>query len=171
MAPNIEIPTHTGNKREQAIAYYKWVKETIKYKCSYWGTPEDTLRQGTGHCVAKSELLAHILRAKGIEVRLVEARPSSRKIFLTKISPTDLHVWIEAYINGEWLTLDPTPDSGIAHFLGDTEAGTHINGEHISYIARWDEIPRWYRDGYNSKMAAPFRVITNMQLAFHRRFK
>jgi len=168
---HVDIPEYAGTKREQAIVYYEWVKETVKYKCSYWGTPEDTLRQGTGHCIAKSELLAHILRAKGIRVRFVEARPSSRKIFIAKIGPTDLHVWTEAYINGKWLPLDPTPDSGIAHFLGDTEPGTHINGEHISYLARWGEIPRWYKDGYNSKIAAPFRLMTNIQLDFHRRFK
>ena len=169
--PHIEMPTYTGTKREQAIAYYKWVKETITYKCSYWGTPEDTLRQGTGHCVAKAELLAYILRAKGIKVRFVEARPSSRKICITKIAPTDMHVWIEAHIDGDWFTLDPTPDSSIAGLLGGTEPGTHLNEEYISYIVRWDEIPYWYREGYNSRMMAPFRVITNIELDFHRRFR
>jgi len=82
-----------------------------------------------------------------------------------------MHVWVEVYVNGDWLTLDPTPDSGIAHYIGDTKPGTHLNEDCITYTTRWDEIPYWYKGGYNSKIMALYRLITNSELAFHRRFK
>ena len=154
---------------EQAVADYEWVKENIKYRCSYWGTPQDTLEQGSGHCSAKAELLVDLLTSHGIKARYVEGRPSSGKLFITKLIFSDVHIWVEACVNGEWLTLDPTPDSGIVCLLGDTEPGTHLNEP--TYITRWDELPPWYKEGYNSFPMAPFRFLTNVQLAYYRHFK
>lgn len=154
---------------EQTVADYEWVKENIKYRCSHWGDVEDTLEQGTGHCGAKTELLVHLLRTHGMEARYVEGRPTSHKLPITKLIFSDVHFWVEAKVDGEWLTLDPTPDSGIICLLGDTEPGTHLN-EPI-YITRWDELPPWYKEGYNSLLMAPFRWATNVKLAYYRHFK
>ena len=169
--PELVVPDYTGTEYEQATAYYEWVKEEVEYRFSHWGTPEDTLKQGCGHCGVKAELLGDILSDRGMDVRFVEGRPSFQELIITKTAFMDLHIWLEVYVDGDWLTLDPTPDSGIVCLLGDTVPGSHLNDTYITYIVRWDEIPYWYREGYNDLAVVPLMLITNAQIDYHRMFK
>ena len=86
---------------------------------------------------------------------------------MMRLAVFDVHFWVEARLGNKWLTLDTAPDSGITHFLGDTKPGTHLTNP--EYITRWDELPPWYKDGYNMLLFSPLRVLTNIPLALLRR--
>jgi len=152
---------------KQAITDYNWVKENILYRFSNWGVPEQTLLQMSGACGAKTELLGELLELHGINVRYVEGRPLPKILPIARIATLDVHFWIEARIGGKWLTLDPTPDSGIEHFLGETSPGTHLIEPR--YVGRWNKIPHWYKRCLNHPLIIPVRYISNIKLAYYRR--
>lgn len=152
---------------EAAVAEYLWVKESIKYAFPYWGDVTRTLTSRQGHCGIKAELLVSRLRARGTEARYVEGRPSAGNLPILKLAPFSVHFWVEARVNGRWLTLDPTPDSGIVCLSGDTEPGSYLGRP--EYITRWDEIPLWYKRLYNHPLFAPLRWISNLKLAYYRK--
>ncbi len=150
------------------VAEYLYVKEAVKYYCVRWNTPEYTDAKRKGHCGAKAELLAQRLKIRGIRTRIVEARPAfPRGVFLTIFAPFDCHFWLEAFADGNWITVDPSPYEGIVCFMGDTELGEHL-GQKYRYIKRWSELPYWYRDAYNIWLVAPIRWLTNIQIMFIR---
>jgi transglutaminase-like putative cysteine protease len=152
---------------KQVIADYSWVKEHILYRFANWGVPEQTLLQTSGACGAKAELLGELIELHGIKVRYVEGRPLPMIVPLSRIPALNCHFWVEARIGNKWLTLDPTPDSGIEHFLGKTTPGTHlINPE---YIGRWNKIPNWYARCFNHPLIRPLRYASNLKLAYCRR--
>ena len=156
----------------EAIGAYYWVKENIKYCWAPWRGPEYTVAIRKGHCGAKSELLVSMLRKRGIPARYVEGREISGARHLipgltTLIPALNIHFWLEANIDGEWLTLDAAHDSGIAHFLGDTEPGVHLG--QCARELRWEELPIIYKRLYNNPFFAPVRLIINTGLAYHRR--
>ena len=153
---------------ETVVSEYRWVKENIKYSLSCWGDTKHTLASKRGHCGAKSELLVSRLRSRGIKARYVEGRPLNASLPILKLAPFSVHFWVEARVDNKWLTLDPSPDSDIACFSGDTGQGSHLGSP--QYIVRWEEIPSWFKKLYNYPIFAPFRWLSNIKLAYHRRF-
>ncbi len=159
---------------DEAVQAYQSVKEGIKYASPpHWGSPEQTLRERRGHCGMKSEVLVAMLRDRGFKARYVEGRQVGlRSTWMMRILLSlglvmfDAHIWVEAFIDNGWLTLDSSPDSGIAHCLGDTKPGTHLGNP--KQVARWNEIPAWYRDGYNMKLFFPLRFAAGIELALRR---
>jgi len=153
---------------EIVMREYRYVKDAVKYYCVRWGAPEYTEARRKGHCGAKAELLAQRLKAQGIKTRIVEARPSPPGgALLTLFAPFDCHFWLEAFADGCWITLDPSPDQGIACVMGDAEPGKHLEQDY-RYIKRWSELPYWYQDAYNSPLVTPLRWATNIQIALVR---
>ena len=148
---------------EEAVSDYLWIKEHIKYYFPYWGDTTRTLAKMRGHCGMKAELLASSLKARGIETRY-----AGGKIPRSRAGPFYImHFWVEAKVDGQWLTLDPTPDSGITDWLGDTKPGTHL--ETHEHITRWGEIPVKYKKLYNRLPVILLRWIFNIKLAYHRK--
>ena len=148
---------------EEAVSEYLWVKESIKYSFPYWGDTTRTLTEKRGHCGMKAEVLVSRLRARGIKARYVGG-----KVPMSKVGPFNIHFWVEAEVDGQWLTLDPTPDSSITCLLGDTEPGTHL--ENLEHITRWDEIPAKYKKLYNHPPVSLLRWIFNIKLAYYRKW-
>ena len=72
----------------------------------------------SGHCEYFASALTLMLRSVGIPARLVTGFAEGR---WDKYSNTLLieqrhaHAWVEAFVDGRWLVLDPTPASGIAN--------------------------------------------------------
>lgn len=62
-----------------------------------------TLRTQKGICFDYASLLAAMLRAQGIPARLVMGQASPENV---------LHAWNQAYINGNWVHMDPTFHDG-----------------------------------------------------------
>lgn len=164
-------------KYNSAIQSYYWVKENIKLDTPlHWGDVTETLLRMKGHCAMKSEVLVFQLRNKGINARLVEGHTvrikntfAQRLVLWLGLVPYDVHVWVEALINSEWITLDPTPDSGIAYLIGDTKLGTHLGSPEQIYY--WDEIPKWFKDTYNMPLSFPLRLFSRIELKFRRYIK
>jgi len=151
---------------EEAVAEYRWVKENIRYALSLWGDTVRTMARRRGHCGIKAELLVSRLRARGIEARYVEGRPMGENLPMMRLAPFNVHFWVEARVDGRWLSLDPTPDSGIVCFSGDTQPGSYLGRP--DYITRWHEIPLWYKRLYNYSLFAPLRWLSNLKLAYYR---
>jgi hypothetical protein len=152
---------------EEAVAEYSWVKENIRYAFSHWGDTTHTLARRQGQCGIKAELLVSRLRARGIEARYVEGRPMVGDLPMMKLAPFSVHFWVEARVDGGWLSLDTTPDIGIVCFCGDTQPGSYLG--HPEYITRWHEIPLWYKRLYNHPLFAPLRWLSNLKIAYHRK--
>ncbi len=65
-----------------------------------------------GHCEYFASSLALMLRAVGIPSRLVSGFKGGSVNTLTGayvVEQRHAHAWVEAYIDGKWVTLDPTP--------------------------------------------------------------
>ena len=65
----------------------------------------EILRQGTGDCTEYSRALTAVLRADGIPAREVSGMAYAGDEF-----GFAFHAWVEAYINGRWVAIDPTWD-------------------------------------------------------------
>jgi hypothetical protein len=61
----------------------------------------ECLRGGSGDAGAKSRLLVSLCRNRGIPARLVNG------LALSKSSKESAHVWVEAWVNGHWMPMDP----------------------------------------------------------------
>ncbi len=163
----------TISNYDLAVSLYTLVKDDIVYDLPCWDGPLYTIKVHKGHCGMKSELLVYLLRLVGIKCRLVEGRYNGMPDTLIAgilnrlgITLFDVHFWVEADLGSELLTLDPSPDPGIAHFSGDTVVGMHLGT--ATYITRWDEIPHWYKDAYNSRYIAFLIVLSRIELRIRR---
>lgn len=162
------------NDLQTAIASYHWVKENIEFAMPpRWGSVEETLRKRRGHCAMKSEVLVSRLLTAGIQARFVEGRKVHMATTLTQqltfklgLVIFDVHFWVEALVNREWLTLDPSPGSGIAHCIGDTVPGSHLGTP--EYLLRHKELPPWYKESYNMWIFAPLRFLNDIELRLRR---
>ena len=78
-----------------------------------------------GHCELFASTLALTLRARGIPTRYVVGFQLAEKnpwggYYIVR--DRDAHAWVEAYVNGRWLGLDPTPSAQFE--------ATHPDGDH-----------------------------------------
>ena len=72
------------------------------------------LNRKMGHCEYFASALTLMLRAVGIPSRLVSGFKGGTKnesTGLFEVEERHAHAWVEAYIDGSWLILDPTPAS------------------------------------------------------------
>ncbi|HWL10899.1 MAG TPA: DUF3488 and transglutaminase-like domain-containing protein [Planctomicrobium sp.] len=65
-----------------------------------------------GHCEYFASALAMMLRTQGIPSRVITGfkggtLTSNKKVF--RVQQLHAHAWVEAFINGRWVTFDPTP--------------------------------------------------------------
>ena len=106
---------------------YDYVVENIRYDSNkvfdllYDYLPDivDTYTTNTGICYDYASLFAAMLRSIGIPAKLVKGYAS--------YAPDTYHAWNEVFINGEWITVDPTRDatlrsSGLAYGLREESA-------------------------------------------------
>jgi len=108
-----DITAGKSTKRDKAKAIYEYVAKTVAYDVEKLETDDfnwddsalKTLDLKTGVCQDYSYLTIALLRASDIEARFVEGMarggwwPSK-------------HAWVEANLEGEWITMDPTWGSG-----------------------------------------------------------
>lgn len=108
-----EITAGKSTERDKAKAIYEYVAKTVAYDVEKLETDNfnwddsalKTLDLKTGVCQDYSYLTIALLRASDIEARFVEGMarggwwPSK-------------HAWVEANLEGEWITMDPTWGSG-----------------------------------------------------------
>ncbi|WP_077210661.1 transglutaminase-like domain-containing protein [Bacillus dakarensis] len=108
-----EITSGKETDREKAKAIYDYVAKNVSYDVQKYENDEfewddsalKTLDLKTGVCQDYAFLAIALLRASEIEARFVEGRAGGG------ILP-GRHAWVEANVDGSWLTMDPTWGSG-----------------------------------------------------------
>ncbi|UXH46119.1 transglutaminase-like domain-containing protein [Rossellomorea vietnamensis] len=116
-SPEIKKQTETvtsgkSSDRDKAKAIYDYVAKNVSYDVKKYENDDfnwddsalKTLESKTGVCQDYAYLAIAMLRASDIEARFVEGRAGG--IFPGR------HAWVEANLDGEWVTLDPTWGSG-----------------------------------------------------------
>ena len=101
------------NDREKARAIYDYVAQNVTYDVQKYKNDEfrwddsalKTLELKSGVCQDYAFLAIALLRASDIEARFVEGRAGGG-VFPGR------HAWVEAKVDGSWLTMDPTWASG-----------------------------------------------------------
>jgi transglutaminase-like putative cysteine protease len=113
-----EITAGKATEREKAKAIYDYVAENISYDVQKFENDEfswddsalKTLELKTGVCQDYAFLATALLRASDIEARFIEGKAGSG--MLSRGILGGRHAWVEANIDGEWLTMDPTWGAG-----------------------------------------------------------
>lgn len=137
-----------------------WVyvsEETMYGIADKWLPPSDFLNdspahpgnpvpgQAAGDCEEQANTLVSILRAMGIP-------PEEVRVVLGYVARGDInrgHVWVETYINGKWLSLDPSQGP-----YWDDDAGILVRRQgaafdyYISHAYPVPEVAVYYNDKY-----------------------
>jgi hypothetical protein len=108
-----QLTSGKANDREKAKAIYDYVAQNVTYDVQKYKNDEfrwddsalKTLELKSGVCQDYAFLAIALLRASDIEARFVEGRAGGG-VFPGR------HAWVEAKVDGVWLTLDPTWASG-----------------------------------------------------------
>lgn len=124
-----EITAGKGAEREKTKAVYEYVAKNISYDVAKWDNKEfewddsalKTLAEKTGVCQDYSYLAIALLRASGIEARLIEGTA------ISGFWPSN-HAWVEAKVDGYWLVMDPTWGSG---YIKDKEFVANYTEEYF----------------------------------------
>ena len=106
------VTSGKSSNRDKAKAIYDYVAKNVSYDVKKYENDDfnwddsalKTLESKTGVCQDYAYLAIAMLRASDIEARFVEGRAGG--IFPGR------HAWVEANLDGEWVTLDPTWGSG-----------------------------------------------------------
>jgi len=94
---------------------FAYVRDVVFYVNHPWNMQvvkdcRRTLESRTGDCVSKSVCLATLLATRGIVSRFVAQAPDG---------VNHEHVYIQAMLNGQWISLDPTADGRDGRPFGD----------------------------------------------------
>lgn len=108
-----ELTAGKSTQREKAKAIYEYVAKNISYDVAKWDNKEfewddsalKALAEKTGVCQDYSYLAIALLRASGMEARLIEGTA------ISGFWPSN-HAWVETKVDGNWLVMDPTWGSG-----------------------------------------------------------
>jgi len=106
---------------DKAVSLFYFVRDQIKYTMYVQITREEdykattTLARGNGYCGHKAVLMTALARAAGIPARLKFADLENHKlpqkyIEMQGTNLTVYHGFLELYLNGRWLTVDPAYD-------------------------------------------------------------
>ncbi|MCA1060610.1 transglutaminase domain-containing protein [Rossellomorea aquimaris] len=114
--------------RDKAKAIYDYVAKNVSYDVKKYENDDfnwddsalKTLESKTGVCQDYAYLAIAMLRASDVEARFVEGRAGG--IFPGR------HAWVEAKLDGEWMTMDPTWGSG---YLKDGEFVPAFNEDYF----------------------------------------
>ncbi|MFI8685026.1 transglutaminase domain-containing protein [Rossellomorea sp. NPDC077527] len=132
-APEIQkqakvVTARKTSDRDKAKAIYDYVAKNVSYDVKKYENDDfnwddsalKTLESKTGVCQDYAYLAIAMLRASDVEARFVEGRAGG--IFPGR------HAWVEAKLDGEWMTMDPTWGSG---YLKDGEFVPAFNEDYF----------------------------------------
>jgi len=108
---------------ERAERLEAWLRDSGEFAYSLSGEIRDPsvdpvedflVNRKAGHCEYFASALALMLRAEGIPCRVVSGFKGGEVNRLSgafEVQQRHAHAWVEAYLDGRWATLDPTPPS------------------------------------------------------------
>ncbi|RLQ90658.1 transglutaminase-like domain-containing protein [Falsibacillus albus] len=123
-----KLTASKGSDREKAKSIYDYVAKNISYDVQKYEDDDfnwddsalKTLKLKTGVCQDYSYLSIALLRAGGIKARFIEGWAGS--IFPGR------HAWVETYVDGRWMTMDPTWGAG---YLKDGKFVAHYTDQYF----------------------------------------
>jgi transglutaminase-like putative cysteine protease len=122
-----DITAGASSDSEKAHQIHEWITHNIAYDTdSYFSgtyTTKDvdalsTLHERASICNGYANLYAALARASGLRTRVIVGAiiwPTLRQTW-EQTGTTQKHAWDEVYVDGRWITLDSTWDSGNVDF-------------------------------------------------------
>lgn len=129
------------DKKDLAIALFKFVRDEIKYKVGPWDKKASvTLLEKTGMCTSSANLLVALYRAAGIPAGYCIYKVRGGESFghilpsLIKrgIHHDSVHIVCYVYLNNKWVKCDPSTDRDLS------EKTRHISK--LTELIDWDGI-------------------------------
>jgi transglutaminase-like putative cysteine protease len=148
-----EVAGGTGTDRERAGRIVRFFLSGFRYTLSdpALSIREFLFRKRAGYCEHFAAGLSLLLRGAGIPSRVAAGYLGGEWNGVGKyliVRQSDAHAWVEAWIDGRWVTLDATPPSGDS-FPFRTRTGTI--GLYADWLRqRWDK----YVVNYSMRMQA-----------------
>jgi transglutaminase-like putative cysteine protease len=94
-------------------------------------------RSHAGHCELFAAAMVLLARQAGVPARLVtgfRAVEDNLAGGYTVVRGRDAHAWVEAWVEGRWVTYDPTPPGALAEVRGE---GAGWLGQQLDVVGRW----------------------------------
>lgn len=138
-------PFGTRNQEAVANAILAWLRDSGQFTYTLKADVQDPtidpvedflFNRKTGHCEYYASAMTLMLRAAGIPSRLIsgfkggDALPYSGRFV---VQQRHAHAWVEAWVNDDWQTYDPTP-------FAEREESVQQIGEERNPVARLQEI-------------------------------
>ena len=148
-----EVAGGTGTDRERAERILRFFLSGFRYTLSDPASSirEFLFRKRAGYCEHFAAGLSLLLRGAGIPSRVAAGYLGGEWNGVGKyliVRQSDAHAWVEAWIDGRWVTLDATPPSGDSSPF-KTRTGTI--GLYADWLRqRWDK----YVVNYSMRMQA-----------------
>jgi transglutaminase-like putative cysteine protease len=148
-----EVAGGTGADRERAERIMRFFRSGFRYTLSDPASSirEFLFRKRAGYCEHYAVGLALLLRGAGIPSRVAAGYLGGEWNGIGQyliVRQSDAHAWVEAWIDGRWVTLDATPSSGASSPFA-TRTGTI--GLYADWLRqRWDK----YVVNYSMRMQA-----------------
>jgi transglutaminase-like putative cysteine protease len=143
--------TEGATSPEEALrALDRHLKREFTYSADYRRTQrmdavaEFLLVAKKGHCEAFASGLALLARSIGIPTRLVAGyRVGERNPVFGHwvVRQSNAHAWVEAEVDGRWITLDPTPMSELPQDAPHDEDGVESASETLAAV--WSRVEEW----------------------------
>lgn len=107
---------NSNSENELLILLHDWIREQIKFGFTAdfeAVSPEDTVKNGMGHCNAQADLLRHLLTLAGFESRLAFVYINKEILryaipnLIYYILPLKLfHAVTQVHLEGKWISID-----------------------------------------------------------------
>ncbi len=133
-----EITLDITDQYNQVKAIHDWVATNIYYDYDALSSgnyqnmdAENVLRTKRGVCEGYANLMAALVRSKGIPCRVQGGYAlgidTNKEWSTSNIDTTESnHAWNEVYVNGQWIIIDATWDSQNQYRSGNYEKGKNI---------------------------------------------
>ncbi len=136
---------------EVAVTFADYLRDRYPYRLPA-GDDEDasgTLHEFLtsdkgGHCEFFASALATMLRSESIPARVVTGfrlRDPDPETGGWSVRSTDAHAWVEAFLDGAWVTLDPTPALDLT-----AQGESFIDRANAALMALWTRITTFDAD-------------------------
>ncbi|MEZ4870685.1 MAG: transglutaminase family protein [Bdellovibrionales bacterium] len=147
------ITRRAKNEKEAAIEVFEWVKERLVYRVGLYKEPASvSIQKMAGSCSNKANVFVALMRSlnvpAGYHISTVKTRdyfgPYCVERFSKFMSLKSYHVYAGVKLDGKWIKVDPTDDSGLTNgtkhiapqakpvfFDGENDAMLNLNSRHI----------------------------------------
>ena len=156
-----------ASDRETALFLEKWLRDSGEFSYTLNLSVSDPtvdpvhdffFNRKTGHCEYFAATLTMMLRSAGIHARMVSGFkggvPDTTADVL-KVQQLHAHAWVEAWLDGAWLQLDPTP-AGRSEYVEDMESNRAWKRWMAGFQRLWSDGLTWSKSDQDELIYDPF---------------